>query len=226
MRALRYFPQEVLCNLESVLFGEISHSAKITYCLINEHQKCYYISSTVNTAGLIARLRTAAMKAEYKVMATYVQNTASVSNMSDWVLAVFAPNYHEHQADEVLKALRFEKLHKAARYEINSIDTAQIYQATHKRHNVAVAFSTTAAEPSLIVNSRAIKSLKSRLLTLEARGMDRPGHQAHDYYWRVKAAANHSFAEEWTLVPLERKESQTMQSQILALNNNYINHLN
>jgi hypothetical protein len=65
MRALRYFPQEVLCNLESVLFGEISHSAKITYCLINDHQKVYYLGSTKNAAGLINRLRLSVMKEDY-----------------------------------------------------------------------------------------------------------------------------------------------------------------
>ena len=96
MRALKYFKHQELIDLESLLFDNGQLPRQILYALINEHQKCYYISSTVNTAGLIARLRTAVMKAEYKVMATYVQNTASVSNMSDWVLAVFAPNYHEH----------------------------------------------------------------------------------------------------------------------------------
>ena len=218
MRALRYFPQEVLCNLESVLFGEISHSAKITYCLINDHQKVYYLGGTKNAAGLINRLRLSVMKADYSIMAHFLQEAASVSNMSDWTLAIFNDKVKESDIRNRLSEFHLAEIFAADPYQVNGRENAVLCRAVNVRRDVTVFFTTVKDPKDLVmVNHRARGILKTRLSVLEARGFDNKNHPKNDYYQNVLAALHHGFASEW-VVKVISEEKMVSVSKIRHLN--------
>lgn len=225
MRALRYFPQEVLCNLESVLFGEISHSAKITYCLINDHQKVYYLGSTKNAAGLINRLRLSVMKADYSIMAHFLQEAASVSNMSDWTLAIFKEGVKDdYICNELNTKHKLTQIFAADPYEVNGRENAVLCRAGNIRRDVAVYFTTVKDPTDLaMVNHRARGILKSRLKVLEARGFDKPTHPKNDYYVNVRAVVEHGFSTEW-VVKTFPNEKMVSQTKVRELNDQLTNH--
>lgn len=211
MRALKYFDTNTLYSLEDTLFGDTSSLGKLTYCLINEHQKVFYLAETVSVAGLIARLRLAVMKADYSVLAHFLQSSACVSQMSDWTIAIFKPNVMVGYAINQMHKFGFEQIFAADPYEVHSRDTASLVHGYNNRRNVAVYFTTiNDIEDKNAMVKRAKQVLETRAKHLIAWSWNKPDNPNHAYYEKVCIAKDHTYADEWIFRKMPVTQVPTM----------------
>lgn len=194
MRALKYFDADTLYSLEDTLFGNVSELGKLTYCLINEHQKVFYLAETVNVASLLNRLRLAVMKADYNILAHFVQENAAVSQMSDWTIAIFKPKVMVGHAINRMMDFGFKQLFTADPYEVSPRESASLIYGYNSRREVAVYFTTVKdmSNTNAMV-TRAKQVIASRIKQVERWKL----RDTADYLVKLGQAKDHTYAGEW-----------------------------
>lgn len=198
MRASKYFPDSQLLSLEFALFNDMVHdNTKYQYCLINESTKSFYVSESVSVASIIARLRLLVKGAEYSLLAHQVQNSAYVSQMVDWILAVFKPGQDYSAICDTMFRQGFTQYLREKPYGVNSIDNIAMYCATHDKKGFKFYFTS-------------VKDVKPADMMRAARGYlqraaDKMANEGTPEAMRVSVEIDrikaHSYAKEWTIKP-------------------------
>lgn len=191
MRAQKYFPENVLINIEEALMDDCTTSVKFKYCLIDDASGSYYLGETIAIVGIYQRLRSIIVnKADYRVMAHNVQQLVLTSNMSSWAVAVFQEHITEAYIHEVMKQVGYNQLHRETPYGVNDVSNIRIYTAKHVRNNLCVKYATVNSNPSA-----AYDYVRRNLRALQLDG---------DLEKKINQIADHTYSKEWVVISEEK----------------------
>lgn len=219
MRASKYFPAKKLLSIETVLFEDlVQENTRYPYCLINESMRTFYVSESVNVAGVIARLRLLVKGADYPLLAHQVQGAAAASNMVDWVLGVFGPNQN---LDEIVKIMRekhgFAQYYREAPYGANGVEMIKLYSLSHRASGFTFYFASVKGPLPNVISRAASHHLARAINYLNGLGTTH-GIFAAKQLQRVK---DHTYAAEWTVREVNMnvaKELQEIRLHTASLN--------
>ncbi len=224
MRASKYFPNNELLSLEFALFTDlVQENTKYQYCLINESARCFYIGESVSVASIIARLRLLVKGAAYPLLAHQVQGSAMTSQMADWVLAVFKPGEDMVGIANIMENKGFEQYQREAPYGANSIESIQLYSATHRPRGYQFYFTSVKEPTAYSIMRNARHHMASSMNKLMADPQLEKVHTARI----IKRINDHTYAKEWSVhnVPMrEMSELREVRKYVSGLNADLLQH--